>query len=649
MSWVGGGGGVGFGGGGSSHQSSASAGLPFAGMPSEFLTRINEMLADEPEHPEPEVVFSQSDYDRRPLSLSRFMAPFKWALLGSFLLVVVETIAMRIGPTLTQLAIDKGMGLKDLGTGEVHGSKEYLMGICAVYIGFVVLAVVVARARTIWTGKVGQRLLYALRVRVFSHFQRLSLGFFTKEKAGVLMSRMTSDVENLQALFQEGLVQLVVQGLTLLVLGTQLVIFNPQLAAITFFIVIPLMLALTWWFQRASDRGYLAVRDRIADVLADLSESLAGIRLVAAHNRQSHNTVHHTNVVGRYRDSNDYTARVSGIYGPLSESLGNVAILTVLLIGGMMLFDGQMQLGEMVGFMLALTTFFSPIQQLAQLYNTYQQGKSSLTKLAGLLETEPSATEKTTAYDLPPIEGHITLDNVTFGYDPSNPILSNVSLDIKPGETYALVGATGAGKSTIAKLITRFYDPDQGHILIDGHDLRDVTLESLRSQLGIVPQEPFLFVGTFQDNIAFGQPSASDEEVLEVAKIVGLDDLIERLDDGANTIIHERGSSLASGERQLLALARAFLARPRVIVLDEATSSLDLKSEEKIERALDVILEGRTAIIIAHRLATAMRADKIAVIDDGRIAELGSHDELVALGGLYAEMYATWESHSKTE
>jgi ATP-binding cassette, subfamily B, bacterial len=403
------------------------------------------------------------------------------------------------------------------------------------------------------------------------------------------------------------------------------------------------------WFQRASDRGYLTVRDKLANVLADLSESLSGIRLVSAHNRQRQNTVDHTNITGDYYDANIYTAKVAAIYGPGSEALGNIATLLVILIGGHFVLQGEMNVGELAGFTLALANFFAPIQQMAQLYNTYQQGNAGLLKLRDLLAVEPSVTEAPDAEELPMIEGRISLEGVSFGYDPANLILHDIDLEIAPGETYSLVGATGAGKSTIAKLVTRFYDPTVGRVLIDGHDLRGVTIESLRRQVGVVPQEPFLFNGTLGDNIAFARPSATDEEIMEAARVVGLEELIDRLPDGIDTAVHERGSSLSSGERQLLALARAFLAKPRVLVLDEATSSLDLKSEQMVERALDVILEGRTAIIIAHRLATAMRADKIAVIGDGVVLELGSHDELIALGGLYADMYATWQQHMHPE
>ncbi len=645
-----GGGGGGFGGGfgGPANRAGSDSGLPFAGLPSEMVPMIERLLEDEPEHPRAHIEFSQNRYDRRPLTMRRLFAPFKWGVLGVLVLIVIETVAGRLGPLLTSLAIDKGMGVSTTGA-HTHGNRDYLYAIVALYFVLVGLSIVVGYARTLWAGKLNETVIYRLRVRVFSHLQRMSLDFFTDERAGSLLTRMTSDIENLQMSLQEGIVQLLVQGLTLVVLTVQMVFFSLRLSIITLFIVVPTMLVATVWFQRTSNRGYLAVRDRLADVLSDLSESLSGIRLVSAHNRQRQNTVAHTNVVGEYFDANDYTAKAAALYGPGSEAIGNFATLIVVLIGGHMVLQGSMGVGELAGFTLALANFFAPIQQMAQLYNTWQQGNAGLIKLRGLLQVEPSVPEAPDAEELPPIAGHIVLEDVTFGYDPANPVLRDINLEIQPGETFSLVGATGAGKSTIAKLVTRFYDPTDGRMLIDGHDLRRVTIGSLRRQLGVVPQEPFLFTGTLGDNIAFARPGATDDEILEAARVVGLRDLVERLPEGIDTPVHERGSSLSSGERQLLALARAFLARPRVLVLDEATSSLDLKSERKVEQALDVILEGRTAIIIAHRLATAMRADRIAVIGDGAILELGSHDELVALGGLYAEMYATWEQHTRPQ
>jgi ATP-binding cassette subfamily B protein len=642
MAWGGGGGGFGGGGAGSPFGGPAGArqgNLPFAGVPPELQSRVDTILATEPEpeHGHDHVVFDQVSYDRRPLTLRRFLAPHRWAMLGALLLVIVETAAMQAGPLLTQIGIDEGIRARDAAT---------LFLVSGLYLASVLLGGVASGSRVAWTGRVGERLLLDLRVRVFAHLQRLSLDFFTREKAGRLMTRMTSDLESLTQLFHDGMVQMAVQLLTMVVVTIVLFVMNVQLALITVLVVVPATTVLTLWFRKASDRGFDVVRDRISEVLAHLQESLSGVRIVTAHNRARQNIVEHRNVAGDYRDANHYTAKVGAIYGPGTEVIGIAAQAVLLLIGGRMVLRDQLTIGELAAFVLYLTAFFAPIQQLVQLYNTYQQGQASIRKLRELLSTVPTVAESADAVELPPVSGEIRLDHVTFGYDPARPVLRDVDLTIRAGETFAFVGATGAGKSTIAKLVSRFYDPDEGTVSIDGHDLRDVTFASLRRQLGTVPQEPFLFAGSLRDNVAFARPDASDDEVMEACRAVGIDDLVERLPLGLDTPVQERGVALSSGERQLLALARAFLARPRVLVLDEATSNLDLRSEAKIERALDMLLEGRTAIIIAHRLATAMRADRLAVVHDGRIAELGSHDDLVADGGRYAAMFATWERHA---
>lgn len=634
-------------GGPSGAQQSAAAGLPFAGIPSELAERVEKVLDAEPEHPLEEIEFSQvhdlgGEADR--FTLRKFLGPHRRQLIVALTFIVVSTLLSQAGPLLTQQGIDKGIS---------QGNFSVVATIAGVYLALVLLDIFVNRAQVAYAGRLGERLMYTLRVRVFSHFQRLSLDFYTDEMAGRLMTRMTSDIDSLTQLFPDGLLNLMVQALTLVVIAGILFMMSPTLALITIVLVIPPMVVMTIWFRKASDRGYLVVRDRIAAVLADLQESLSGIRIIAAHNRRRHNVVQHDNVVGNYKDANLYTARVGSIYGPATEALGVIGQAMIVLIGGKMVLDGSLSLGELTAFVLYLTAFFAPIQQLVQLYNVYQQGQAAVTKLRELLGTEPSVPEKADAVVLPPIAGDIELRDVSFAYKSESPVLTSVDLHIEPGETFALVGPTGAGKSTIAKLVTRFYDPTTGSVLIDGHDLRDVTLHSLRSQLGVVPQEPFLFHGTIRDNVAFSCPDASDEEIIEACRTVGIDDLIARLPRGLDTPVHERGASLSSGERQLLALARAFLARPRVLVLDEATSNLDLRSESKIENALDALLEGRTAIVIAHRLATAMRADRIAVVDHlssartgAGIVELGTHDELVAAGGRYAEMYATWTRHT---
>ena len=639
----GGGGGGGFGGPGGA-QASAANGLPFAGIPHELQDGVDKLLATEPEHPEPDIVFSQNSSERelKRLSLWRLLTKYPGMLALAGVLVVVVAVAAQVGPSLTEYAINNGL----TGPPKGHFNFAVVVGAAIAYLVFVVITALAQRFQVQVTGRLAAWVMNDLRVKVFAHLQRLSLGFFTEEKAGVVMSRMTSDIENLQQLLQDGLSQLAIQGLTMVVITAILFTINVQLALITVVLILPALFGASVWFKRASERGYDRVRDGIANVLADLSESLHGVRIVTAHNRQRHNVIHHRNVVGDYRDANNYTARVNAIYGPGTQLLGVLGQAVLLAIGGSMVVNHTLSLGGLVAFFLYLNRFFQPIQLLVQQYNTYQQGQASVNKLRALVDTEPEVREAPDAIELPPIEGAISFDHLTFGYDPDRPVIEDVSLEVAPGETVAFVGPTGAGKSTLAKLVTRFYDPTAGRVLIDGYDLRRVTMHSLRSQLGVVPQEPFLFAGTIGDNIAFARPTASDAEIHQAVDRVGLSEVIGRMPEGLDTVVHERGQTLSSGERQLIALARAFLAHPRVLVLDEATSNLDLQSETLIESALDALLENRTAILIAHRLSTAMRADRIAVVDQGRIIEVGSHDQLVSAGGRYAEMYATWVRQS---
>jgi ATP-binding cassette subfamily B protein len=619
--------------GGNSAQTSRAAGLPFAGIPTELLERVKVIEGREPKHPEPNVEYRAEAHDPEPFTLTRFLAPHRAGLALALLLVLIATAASQAGPRLLAWAIDHGIMARKF---------DVLVWAFVAYLGAIALSIVASYVRIRYTGRLGLKLMYELRLRVFSHLQRLSLDFYTEERAGRLMTRMTSDIESLATLFQDGLVDLMVQGLTLAVITVVLLMMDVELTLIMLAFIVPPMVVLTLWYTRASDHGYNIVRDRIADVLTDLSESLSGIRLIAAFNRRKHNVIHHRNVVGDHFGANVDMAKVGAIYTPGTEVIGVIGQLAMLYIGGRMVVDGELTLGALTAFVLYLTAFFAPIQALVQLYSTYQSGQAAVRKLRELLATRPSVEQKPGALELPPIEGAIELDRIGFGYDEHSQVLTDLTLKVEPGEILALVGPTGAGKSTVAKLVTRFYDPQHGRVLIDGHDLRDVTLHSLRSQLGVVPQEPFLFHGTIRDNLLFARPDASDDDVRAASEAVGLHEVVARMPKGLDTPVFDRGSSLSAGERQLIALARAMLARPRVLVLDEATSNIDMQSEARIERALDHILGGRTAIIIAHRLATARRANRIAVVDAGTVVEVGSHDELVQRGGRYAEMYATW-------
>ncbi len=632
MAWGGGwGGGAMFAGRGS------GSGLPFGGIPSELADEAAKLLASEPAREPSSIRFHQRprESEAQSLTLVRMLREHPRLVVYGSLLVIGTSLLLQTGPLLTEYAINNGMLAG-------HHSVSVVMACATLYLVLAVLSAYGQRVQATVTGTLASRIMHDLRIRVFTHFQRLSLDFFSDEKAGVLMSRMTSDIENLQQLIQDGISSFALQGLTMIVITAVLFSLDVTLATWTVLLVVPLLVIFSIWFHRASEAGYLLSRDRIANVLADLSESLYGIRVVTAHNRQRRNITNHRHVVGAYRDANFFTGRVNAVYGPATIMIGVLGQALLLGIGGDMVVRHQLSLGALVAFFLYLNRFFQPIQLLVQQYSSLQQGRSSVIRLRELLATTPSVDESDDALELATIEGRLTFEHVSFGYDPQRPVLEDVNLEIAPGESVAFVGPTGAGKSTLAKLANRFYDPTAGRVLVDGVDVRTVTLRSLRSQLGVVPQEPFLFAGSIRHNLRFGRAGITDAEIDEAVEVVGLGELIARLPDGLDTVVHERGQTLSSGERQLLALARAFLARPRVLILDEATSSLDLRSETIIEHALDRLLEGRSAILIAHRLTTAQRADRIVVIDDGGIREVGTPAELVARSGAYAAMYHAW-------
>lgn len=612
----------------------AQAGLPFAGIPAELADRVEAERAHEPDHDVTPPTFTQRPRDGRPLSVRGMLAPERWPLAGAGALVLLETVAAQAGPLLVQIGIDEGIRPR---------SVTVLATVCAVYAALTAAGWLLGWARIRCTARIGERSLERLRVRVFAHLQRLSLDYFERVPAGRLISRMTSDIEALSQLFHEGVVQFAAQSLIIVVVTAALFWLSPTLAALTLLGVLPVMAALTVWFRNRAHRAYRDVRERIAEVVAHLTENLAGARVVTAHNRHRHNVAAHRNIVGPYRDANDRTARLAAIYTGGGEFVGIAGQAFIVGVGGSMVLGGTLTVGTLAAFVLYLSHLFAPIQQLVQVYNSYQRGQAGMAYLRELLATEPSVAEAPDAVELPAVDGDVAFDEVSFAYPGDGEVVHDVTLHVAAGETVALVGPTGAGKSTLVKLLARFYDPTAGAVRLDGYDLRDVTFASLRRQLGSVPQEAFLFAGSLRDNLAFARPEAADEEVWQACEAVGLDTLVRRLPEGLDAPCHERGVTLSAGERQLLALARAMLARPRVLILDEATSNLDLVTEAKVECALDTLLQGRTALVIAHRLATARRADRIAVVRGGRVVEVGTHQQLVHAGGAYTQLHAHWQ------
>jgi ABC-type multidrug transport system fused ATPase/permease subunit len=569
---------------------------------------------------------------RRLATLARLTAPYKARTILSVFSLLAATATALAPPFLSKYAVDDGIRQHDL---------EKLWWIVGAFVVAGLANWGMSYVQTYLTGWVGERILADLRNKLFGHLQRLSLGFFERNRAGVIISRLTNDVEALDQLVTDGVTSLVQNTLTLIGTAILLFVLDWRLALATL-AVIPLMSIATVIFRIRSSRAYRAVRERLGLVTATLAEDIAGMRMVQAFTREERNIQNFRNVSERYRDSNMETVVLNGLYFPFVDLLSSIALAVVLGYGGHLYFDGSVTIGTLFAFMLYVQNFFDPVQQLSQLYNTFLSATAALDKIMDVLDEEPEVVDAPGAKALPQVDGHVRFEGVRFSYRTGPEVLHGLDLDVPPGTTVALVGHTGAGKSTIAKLLARFYDPTAGRITIDGHDLRNVAQASLRRQLGIVPQEGFLFAGTVTDNIAFGRPDAAPEEVVRAAQTVGAHDFILRLEDGYQTELQERGSRLSLGQRQLVALARALLADPRILILDEATSSVDIGTEQKIERALRLLLAGRTAFIIAHRLSTIRDADLIVVLEHGQIVEQGSHDELLARRGLYTSLYGDW-------
>jgi ATP-binding cassette subfamily B protein len=572
---------------------------------------------------------------RKLRGLAEILAPYKWRVLAMFFALVAATAAALAPAPLAKLAIDQGIRQHD---------TAVLDRIVVVFLISAVVYGIATYAQTYLVGWVGQRALQDLRLKLFAHLQSLSIGFYSRNRAGVLISRMTNDVEALDQLVEDGLATLIQSSLTLLGVVVILLVLDFHLALLTF-IALPILGLGALAFRIASADAYRLTREKIATITGYLQETLSGIRVVRAFGQERRHIAEFKALNDENRRANWTTVKLNAAYFPGVELLSALVTVEILLIGGIEALNGNTSTGVVFAFIAALNNFFDPIQQLSQLYTTYQSGMAALDKIFALLDEKPELVDAPDATELDQIRGELTFDHVSFRYgtdEDSAWALRDIDLTVAPGETVALVGETGAGKSTFAKLVARFYDPTEGAVRVDGHDLRAVTAHSLRSQMGMVPQEGFLFSGTVRDNLSFGRVDATDAQLRDAARAVGADEFIMALPEGYDTQVGERGVQLSAGQRQLVAFARALVADPRILVLDEATANVDVHTESIIEEGLRRLVTGRTSIVIAHRLSTIQHADRILVMEYGQIVEQGTHDELLAAEGRYWQLYRDW-------
>jgi ABC-type multidrug transport system fused ATPase/permease subunit len=570
--------------------------------------------------------------------LGSLLRPHKRALAGIGAVIVVQNIAAMSGPFLVRLGIDRGIPPL-----VQHRGARTLAFIVVAYLIAATVQAVGTRVFLWQTGRIGQTVLFDLRMRLFDHFQRLSLSFHERYTSGRVVARLTTDIEAISELLDTGMNTLVYAGLSILTTGVILVVIDRPLGLIAVAGFVPL-LVLTVWFRNESEKAYRASREAVALTIVHFNESLGGIRAVQAFNREPRNQEIFDAVNGRYMAANKRSMRLAGVYGPGIRAIGSVTTTSVLLVGGLRVLDGSTTIGVLAAVLLYLRRFFEPMQDLSQFFNIFQSAASGLEKLSGVLEEEPAVAQAAHPRPLAAARGRIDFVGLDFSYRPNQPVLEQLDLTIPSGETLALVGETGSGKTTIARLVARFYDPIHGAVLLDGVDLRDLAWTDLRRAVVMVTQENYLFSGTVADNIAFGRPTATRREIEAAAEAIGAGEFIGALPDGFDTDVRKRGSRLSAGQRQLVAFARAFLADPRVLILDEATSSLDIPSERLVQQALTTLLADRTAIIIAHRLSTVEIADRVIVLDHGAIVERGAPRDLLTRDGSYRALHQAWEN-----
>ncbi|HEY0473524.1 MAG TPA: ABC transporter ATP-binding protein [Kribbella sp.] len=569
--------------------------------------------------------------------LGELLRPYQKLIWLLVVIVVVENAARLSVPYLVHLGIDKGIPPILAG----QGSKTLVTIVAVVFAS----ALIQAGARQVFlmrSGRLGQTILLGLRRRVFDHFQRLSPSFHDRYTSGRVISRLTSDVDVIDEMLETGFDGLVTAMLTLFGTAILLLTLDVRLGLLAL-VSFPALFVLTVWFRRRSAIVYRRTREAVVLVIVHFVESMTGIRAVQAFRREPRNEEIFHGVNDKYREANLESFRINAIFMPSIKGVGNITIVAILAYGGWQAYHGHVTVGVLTAFLLYLRQFFEPLQDISQFYNTFLSASAALEKLSGVLNEKPDVAEPVEPARPAKARGHLELRNVQFRYVDGVPVLPGLELDVPAGQTLALVGTTGAGKTTIAKLVARFYDPTGGHVLLDGIDLRDLTEDDLRERVVMVTQENFLFTGTVADNIRFGKPGATMGEIVEAAKVIGAHDFIMALPNGYETSVEKRGSRLSAGQRQLVAFARAFLADPAVLILDEATSSLDIPSERLIQRALRTILDDRTAIVIAHRLSTVETADRVIVLEYGRIIEDGTPADLITTGGNYAGLHQAWE------